>query len=254
MAADRSRTDCRSRAVELIRAGRRGRHWTPGRHGPPRRWMSQGCGCATMRAAKKPEGRRMRSGRALSIALLLSVASGSAFADPLALLDRNGSYVAVEAYGPNILRITLAQEKALALTPPGYGFVGTPSANGWRHEVRDGRDVFSSEQLSLEVPIEPRPGPPTQMARYFAPSLPPVKLTVRNARGDQLLEMSGWEMAPHTVNGEKTFRVGASFTAPGDEHYYGLGQNQEGILDLRGRTLDCQHSYDAPAGETVCVP
>ena len=196
----------------------------------------------------------MRASRALSIAVLLSVASGSALADPLALLDRNGSYVAVEAYGPNILRITLAQEKALALTPAGYGFVGTPSADGWRHEVRDGRDVFSSEQLSLEVPIEPRPGPPTQMERYFAPSLPPVRLTVRNARGVQLLEMSGWEMAPHTVNGEKTFRVGASFTAPSDEHYYGLGQNQEGILDLRGRTLDCQHSYDAPAGETVCVP
>jgi alpha-D-xyloside xylohydrolase len=49
-----------------------------------------------------------------------------------------------------------------------------------------------------------------------------------------LLRMSGWEMAPHTVNGEKTFRVGASFDSPADEHYYGLGQNQEGILDYRG--------------------
>ena len=39
-----------------------------------------------------------------------------------------------------------------------------------------------------------------------------------------------------------------------DEHYYGLGQNQEGILDHRGRTIDCKHNYDAPAGETVCVP
>ena len=47
-----------------------------------------------------------------------------------------------------------------------------------------------------------------------------------------MLKMSRWEMAPHTVNGEKTFRVGATFEAPADEHYYGLGQNQEGILDL----------------------
>jgi alpha-D-xyloside xylohydrolase len=69
-----------------------------------------------------------------------------------------------------------------------------------------------------------------------------------------MLHMSGWEMAPHTVNGEKTFRVGATFDAPADEHYYGLGQNQEGILDYRGRTIDCKHYYDAPAGETVCVP
>jgi hypothetical protein len=51
----------------------------------------------------------LRSSCALSIAVLLSVASGSALADPLALLDRNGSYVAVEAYGPDILRITLAE-------------------------------------------------------------------------------------------------------------------------------------------------
>ena len=26
------------------------------------------------------------------------------------------------------------------------------------------------------------------------------------------------------------------------------------MLDLRGRTIDCRHNYDAPAGETVCVP
>jgi alpha-D-xyloside xylohydrolase len=188
------------------------------------------------------------------IAVMLSVASRSTLADPLALLDRNGSYVAVEAYAPNILRITLAQDKALALAPPGYGFVGTPSAQGWRHEAHEDRDSFSSGRMSLEVPIEQRAGPPTQAERYFAPLLPPARLTVRDARGVTLLDMSGWEMAPHVVNGETTFRVGADFVAPRDEHYYGLGQNQEGILDHRGRTLDCRHNYDAPAGETVCVP
>ena len=156
----------------------------------------------------------MRTVRALSIAALLSVSSHSAFAEPLALLDRNGSYVAVEAYAPNILRITLARDKALAQSPAGYGFVGAPSSEGWRHEG----DVFISDRLSLQVPVAPRPGPPTQGERYFAPSLPPIKLTVRDAKGATLLEMSGWEMAPHTVNGEKTFRVGANFVAPDDEH------------------------------------
>jgi len=92
------------------------------------------------------------------------------------------------------------------------------------------------------------------MERYFAPSLPPVSLTVHKPGGDLILKMSRWEMAPHTVNSEKTFQVGATFEAPADEHYYGLGQNQEGTLDYRGRTIDCKHYYDAPAGETVCVP
>jgi alpha-D-xyloside xylohydrolase len=79
---------------------------------------------------------------------------------------------------------------------------------------------------------------------------------VLNARGEQVVSMNGWEMSPQTVNTEKTFQVGASFSVARDEHYYGMGQNQEslGALDLRGRTLDCKHWYDAPAGESVCVP
>jgi alpha-D-xyloside xylohydrolase len=192
--------------------------------------------------------------RILTTAASLLMISSVSWAEPLALLNRNGSYVAIEAYAPNIARITLSLEKELTLAPPGYGFSASPDAKGWKHETYAAGDRFTSQALSIEVPVQPHPGPPTQMQRYFAPSLPPVKLTVSNLRGETLLDMSGWEMAPHTVNGEKTFRVGASFVAPRDEHYYGLGQNQEGILDHRGRTIDCRHFYDAPAGETVCVP
>jgi alpha-D-xyloside xylohydrolase len=190
----------------------------------------------------------------LRIFLALLLTSGTAFAEPLALLDRNGSFVAIEAYAPNIARITISREKDLALAPPGYGFIGAADGRGWKHDTRPTGDVFTSSAMSVDIPVQPWPGPPSQMERYFAPSLPPVTLTVRNAAGATLLEMSGWDMAPHVVNGEKTFRVGASFVAPRDEHYYGLGQNQEGILDYRGRTIDCRHYYDAPAGETVCVP
>jgi alpha-D-xyloside xylohydrolase len=148
----------------------------------------------------------------------------------------------------------LSVDKERALAAPGYGILGVADATGWRHVTSATGDVFSSAAVSLEIAAQPWPHAPSQMERYFAPSLPPVSLSVRKASGDPILEMSGWEMAPHVVNGEKTFRVGASFAAPADEHYYGLGQNQEGILDYRGRTIDCKHFYDAPAGETVCVP
>jgi len=180
--------------------------------------------------------------------------AGAAPAAPLAVLDRFGSYVAIEAYAPNVVRITLASDPTLAQSPPGYGIFAAPSAQGWRHERQGDRDIFSSAQISLEVPPQPPPHPQTQVERYFVSTLPPVALTVRDARGVTLLQMTGWEMSPHVVNGEHTFLVGASFVAPADEHYYGLGQNQEGILDYRGRTIDCRHNYDAIAGETVCVP
>jgi alpha-D-xyloside xylohydrolase len=192
--------------------------------------------------------------RPVLVALALMCSSGVVTAEPLGLLDRNGSYVAIEPYAPNIVRVTLSLEKERVVAPAGYGFSASPDAKGWKHDVTASGDVYSSPALIVEVKAQPHPGPPNQMQRYFAPSLPPVSLTVRKPGGETIVEMSGWELSPHTVNGEKTFRVGASFLAPSDEHYYGLGQNQEGILDHRGRTIDCKHNYDAPAGETVCVP
>ena len=192
-----------------------------------------------------------------SRSLILSVATSAiialaspAAADPIATLDRYGSMVAVEPYAPNIVRVTLSLEMDRADAAPGYGFVAKPDAAGWTHRIDNGDDVFASSALTLTVPAAPRPKPPTLMERYFAPSLPPVSLTIRGADGQVLVDMIGWEMAPHTVNTEKTFRVGASFSVGPHEHYYGLGQQQQGVLDLRGRTIDCRHNYDAPAGET----
>ncbi len=44
------------------------------------------------------------------------------------------------------------------------------------------------------------------------------------------------------------------FGAPDDEHYYGLGENQEGFLDHRGHPVRCWNDYTAPAAPTTCVP
>ena len=178
----------------------------------------------------------------------------AAQAEPMATVDRNGSLVAIEPYAPNIVRVTIAVDRALADAAPGPGPNAKANAAGWTHRTDPSGDVFASSALSLTVAAQPWPKAPSQMERYFAPSLPPVAITINGADGHVLTQMTGWEMGPHTVNGEKTFRVGASFASPADEHYYGLGQNQEGKLDLRGRTIDCRHNYDAPAGETVCVP
>ncbi len=192
--------------------------------------------------------------RLLSMLVCLLSFATSAFAAETALLNRNGSYVTVEPYAPNIVRVTISTDKDLALAPAGYGFIAKPDDRGWEHTSSNGADFLRSSALNVEVVAQPYPGPPSQMERYFAPSLPPVAIRINRADGKPLVTMTGWEMAPHVVNGEKTFRVGASFAASADEHYYGLGQNQEGILDHRGRTIDCRHYYDAPHGEQVCVP
>ncbi|PXA94811.1 alpha-glucosidase, partial [Caulobacter sp. D4A] len=200
--------------------------------------------------------RRRALASGLVSGLALSAAAGLAVAAPTTTVDRNGSYVSVETYAPNVIRVTISQDKDLAKAAPGYGINGQPSDKGWRHDQKAGADVFTSSELSLEVVAQPWPGAPSLQERYFAPSLPPVSIKVRKADGTSLVDMNGWELSPHVVSGEKTYRAGATFSTTADEHFYGLGQNQEseGALDLRGRTIDCKHDYDAPHGETVCVP
>jgi alpha-D-xyloside xylohydrolase len=193
-------------------------------------------------------------GQALTLALASAL---PAMAAPLATLDRNGAYVSIEAYGPNVVHVTIAADKAEILKGPGFGILAKNSDNSaFRHSAAAGGDTFTSAGMTLRVNPAPPPRTPSQGEKYFASALAPVGLQVSNAKGEQVLSMTGWEMSPHTVNTEKTYQVGASFAAPRDEHYYGMGQNQEslGPLDLRGRVLDCQHWYDAPAGEAVCVP
>jgi alpha-D-xyloside xylohydrolase len=195
--------------------------------------------------------------RAAVAAAISFMAAAAAQAAPIKTLDREGAWVSVEAYGPNVIHVTIAQDKAEVLKGPGFGILPANSDNKpFSHNGGKDGDTFTSSALSLRVNPAPPPHVPSMGEKYFAPALAPVGLQVRNAAGETVLTMHGWEMSPQTVSGEKTYQVGASFAAPADEHYYGMGQNQEslGPLDLRGRVLDCQHWYDAPAGETVCVP
>jgi alpha-D-xyloside xylohydrolase len=200
-----------------------------------------------------PSGVRWAGALGLGLALACVVA-GVARAEPLATVERNGAFVAVEPYGPGIVRVTIATDRAEAGGAPGYGISGKADPSGWSRRTEAGAEVFASPALRVTVAAEPWPGPPSRMERYFAPSLPPVSVEFATASGQPIARMTGWEKAPHTVAGEKTFKVGASFSDTPQTHYYGLGQNQEGVLDLRGRSIDCRHWYDAPAGEQVCVP
>ncbi|MGR6330366.1 glycoside hydrolase family 31 protein [Sphingomonas sp. XXL09] len=188
------------------------------------------------------------------LTVLLAGLAVPAVAAPTGSVDRNGALVAVEPYGPGIVRVTIATDRSQIDAAPGFGISGKPDADGWSHHTSDKGDVFVSAGLTVTIPSQPWPKPPSQMERYFAPSLPPVSIDLTRPDGSSLTRLTGWEMAPHDVAGEHTFRVGASFSDTPDTHYYGLGQYQDGILDLRGRTIDCRHDYDRPVGEAVCVP
>jgi alpha-D-xyloside xylohydrolase len=206
----------------------------------------------------------------LFLALLAGGLSGQTSSTGL-VITRPGETISLDAYAPNTVRISLSKNADAALATPGYGFTGAPSRDGWTIRRDEHADRYQSQRLvvSVDKPHSGRAPLPTQLdiAKFFNGSAPPAHITVRTPEGKTLLEMTGWSMSePNYKDGNAGvlhdrrapdapfFQVGATFVSPNDEHYYGLGQNQEGFLDHRGHTVRCWHDYTATAGPSVGIP
>ncbi|HXS76416.1 MAG TPA: glycoside hydrolase family 31 protein [Terracidiphilus sp.] len=209
-------------------------------------------------------------------ALLLALASKAQSFDQSFVLHREGRTISVEPYGPNIVRVTLSTNQQAAVAHPGYGFVATPSNSAWTHTEDPGYDVFRSARLEVRVASgnqHPLPHLPfdkiNQQLRdiYFPPGdhrHDPFDdtITVTTASGKQLLTMRRWSMFPNPEASSATasekddpgFHISATFDSPTGEHYYGLGQQQQGTLNLRDHRVNCWHDYSHIGGENVCVP
>ena len=213
--------------------------------------------------------RRMILGRAILLFALGVFPGCSAIAQQV-VLTRGNATVGLEAFAPNIVRVTLSLDKAASLKGPGVGITATGAAAGWTQASVQGDDTFRSDRMVVHVSPESHgtpSGTQADIARYFNSSAPHVGISIDRVDGKPVLRMQSWEMAvPNYKDGnagvladrrsgdDPFFQVGATFAAPGDEHYYGLGQNQQGFLDLRGHSVECAHDYTAAGGPSVCIP
>jgi len=213
---------------------------------------------------------RFMSWAASSFLLLVVVAGSAANAQQKVVLSRGDAIVMLEPYAPNIVRVTLSLNKADAVSGPGYGIVAQPSANGWSEESGKSGDIFKSDRMVVTVNPTGHwtpTGTAADIAKFFNGSTPGVGISIKTPDGKPILSMQGWQMSvPNHKDGNADilydrrptdapfFQVGATFYSPKDEHYYGLGQNQEGYMDRRGHVVRCAHDYNAPAGQSVCVP
>jgi len=186
------------------------------------------------------------------------------------ILGHAGSTIVLEPYAPNIIRITISTIKDAAVAAPGYGLIATPSGQGWTHHRSDQADVYRSARLVVSVAANTPEAPvPTlvDISRYYSSSNPPAHVTISTPEGKTLLDLTGWWMSVPSQKDDNAgiladrrpsdapfYQVGAIFRSPDDEHYYGLGQNQEGFLDHRGHTVECWHNYTATGGPSICVP
>jgi alpha-glucosidase/alpha-D-xyloside xylohydrolase len=218
--------------------------------------------------------------------LLLAVSLflvGSVMADAQTssfVLDRDGRTIVLEPYAPNIIRVTLSKTKTMATAPAGYGILGTPSMTGWTQEqASDGTETFRSGSMVVHVSpsklaenLLPHHMPLDDLNQslrdhYFGKDLrsdPYDAISVTNSTGQTLLNMREWRMVPNKseatavssgkADDDAGYRVAATFDSPVDEHYYGLGQQQQGWMDLRDHQIRCWHDYSAIGGQNVCVP
>src|ERR1700722_2503086 len=217
--------------------------------------------------------------RGLDVALLAAPLSGIAMAQGGSLvLERDGRTISLEPYAPNILRVTISTDRAAATGVPGYGFVAKPSAEGWTHDRdAEGSEVYRSARMVVRLSPDNLPKEKLPQAMQLDPLNKQLReqyfggdnrrhrphndaLVVTAADGKTLLQMRTWVMLPEraevaqTDAGPKGFTVGATFDSPADEHYYGLGQQQKGWMDLRDHEVRCWHDYMSIAGQDVCVP
>ena len=187
-------------------------------------------------------------------------------------LNRTGESIVLEPYAPNILRVTLSLQRESALAAPGYGVVAAPDDAGWSASQTPQADVYSSPRMVVTVDREQPVGPPrlqtmADIAKYFNGSTPGEHITFSTPDGIKLLELTDWAQdalnhkagtasleADRRPTDPQFYTVGATFASPADEHYYGLGQNQEGNLDHRGHPVHCWADYNGPAAPSFCVP
>ncbi len=212
---------------------------------------------------------------AVSLAPAFFTCAATAQSGPL-VFDRGKGFISLEPYAPNILRITMSTDRASATKAPGYGFVAQPSSEGWTHEHNaDGSDVYRSARMVVRITPPDRPTDELPHAmplddlnnqlreHYFGggsgwggPHNDDLRVTTPD--GETLLHMRTWQMVPSRPDpaepNAKVYRVGANFDSPADEHYYGLGQQQKGWMDLRDHEIRCWHDYGAIGGEDLCVP
>ena len=90
----------------------------------------------------------------------------------------------------------------------------------WSLKEEPGSVVISTSSLQVKV------------------ELPSGKIQFLDAAGKTLLQENGREIIPANVIGEKTNNVLQKFVLADNEAIYGLGQHQEGNMNLRGKTVE----------------
>jgi alpha-D-xyloside xylohydrolase len=142
-------------------------------------------------------------------------------------------FLALQLRADNVVRVAYSKDrsffnrKSLAVTPR------QGSIPPWHTRGSGNRITITTAKLTVRV--NPASGAVTFLDRWLKPIL--------------VEKDGGREITPAEVQGERTFHVQQQWAPNADESLYGLGENQLGLLDIKGYDLDLwQHNG------TVAIP
>ena len=226
--------------------------------------------------------RRIASFAALAATLLLPAAHAQqptgkvTLSNGRVIVTRYHTTMMLEPYAPNVIRVSISRLPKYALAPPGYGIIAKPDAAGWHLRQTPDGETFSSSRLSVTILGWPKHHTPNllhqaRLGQYFgsngAPGAANIRLRFARPNGQKVVDLEGWSMNKPSYDvgnmdvlhdrrpsDPPFYQVGATFSVQHGEHYYGLGENQQGRLDHRDQSVSCWSNYGAPGGESFCVP
>lgn len=202
----------------------------------------------------------------LVIGLAADVLADAQSSMPLEV-QRNGRTVLIEPWAPNIVRVSLSTSKSSTEAAAGFGVSGKPMPEGWSvQQDAAGNMVLRSARMVVKLASEAASQSQTLPLDKLNQKLRGIyfydtggwghtyndQILIERPDGKRVLSMRSWQMDAN--HGREGAHVSATFDAPAEEHYYGLGQQQQGFLDLRDHQVKCWHDYNAVGGENVCVP
>lgn len=157
----------------------------------------------------------------IHVLFLGALCCGSAYPQTTqVVLNRSGSTITLEPYAPNIVRVTLSKSREEATAPPGYGFVASPSTEGWQREDKADGTRYSSPRMVVTVePTHSGKLVPTQIdiSKFFVGSAPPAHIDFSTPGGKTFLKLEGWWMSvPNYKDGDAGILHGCflTFTRP----------------------------------------
>jgi alpha-D-xyloside xylohydrolase len=142
-------------------------------------------------------------------------------------LSVNGGTLKIEFCAPNIVRVAFAPNTSFfsraSLTTAARQCVTT----SWQSTSGDGQVTYTTSQLGVRVEN-------TGRVTFLDPSGQVILAERPNG---------GRTMTAATVQGESTFNVRQEWEPNADESLYGLGQHQQGLMNIKDYDLDL-HQYN----------